>query len=556
MANEFVVADDLLVYAKAAVGDRRADAVDNILGNLDVVDSTGAVVNIISGPSVTSTVNFGESDANFDTGVIRFDNSLAQFEIDVSSTTQLIVDGTGVTVTGNLTVSGTTTTVNTTNTTISDNIITLNDSEVGAGVTAGTAGIEIDRGSLDNAGWFYNESQNWWGPTGPSGSIELGTGATNVLGNVNEIDCTTGANADILTITGTGAITVPSGTTAEQPTAVAGMLRYNTTTGAFEFYDSDATWNSLAVGGGAFVATSGDTMTGDLTISGAQILLDDGSMATPAIAFDSETNTGFYRSAGNAITLAVAGTDAFTVDATTTVFTRTGAIKIPTGTTGEQPGSPANGMLRYNSTNDQFEGYVSGTWLNVITSSSGNFVETIGDTMTGDLVMDQTSGADIYPNMDDTGFVGLPSQRWNTMYATTFDGTATMALYADLAERYATEMTVNPGDVVVFGGEAEITPCSMDADTAVAGIISEKPGVMMNCKAGDEKTHPYVALKGKIPCKVVGPVKKGDLIVTSSVLGHGKSAGKEAEPYTAFARALDNLNIPERAVGVVMVSVI
>lgn len=68
-------------------------------------------------------------------------------------------DSANVVVTGNLLVSGTTTTVNTTDTSIEDNTILLNSGEVGAGVTLGTAGIEIERGSLDNAKLLWNESQ-------------------------------------------------------------------------------------------------------------------------------------------------------------------------------------------------------------------------------------------------------------------------------------------------------------------------------------------------------------------------------------------------------------
>jgi hypothetical protein len=47
---------------------------------------------------------------------------------------------------------------------------------------------------------------------------------------------------------------------------------------------------------------------------------------------------------------------------------------------------------------------------------------------------------------------------------------------------------------------------------------------MMNSEAGSDETHPYIALKGRVPCKVQGYVKKGDLIVTSSTAGYGIAA--------------------------------
>ncbi|NJO62896.1 MAG: hypothetical protein HC836_33145 [Richelia sp. RM2_1_2] len=154
----------------------------------------------------------------------------------------------------------------------------------------------------------------------------------------------------------------------------------------------------------------------------------------------------------------------------------------------------------------------------------------------------------IQPSADNTYNLGSPSRRWATMY-----GVSTSSLYADLAERYEADEELESGTVVVFGGEKEITMCKKSNDTAVAGVISTNPGFRMNDHAGSDQTHPLVALKGKVPCKIVGPIKKGDLIVTSDCPGHGTSAGKVAEPYTAFARAIEDFN---GMVGVILVGII
>ena len=103
--------------------------------------------------------------------------------------------------------------------------------------------------------------------------------------------------------------------------------------------------------------------------------------------------------------------------------------------------------------------------------------------------------------------------------ANIFNGTATSARYADLAEKYATDAQLDAGTVVVFGGDAEVTACSSDAHHAVAGVISTDPAYMMNSEAEGQ----YVALTGRVPVKVTGPVAKGDLMVTSSVAGHAKA---------------------------------
>jgi hypothetical protein len=96
--------------------------------------------------------------------------------------------------------------------------------------------------------------------------------------------------------------------------------------------------------------------------------------------------------------------------------------------------------------------------------------------------------------------------------------TATSARYADLAEKYATDITYAPGTVVVFGGDAEVTACEADNSPRVAGIISTDPAYMMNSEAEGQ----YVALRGRVPCMVIGKVRKGDVLITSEVPGHAK----------------------------------
>jgi hypothetical protein len=102
--------------------------------------------------------------------------------------------------------------------------------------------------------------------------------------------------------------------------------------------------------------------------------------------------------------------------------------------------------------------------------------------------------------------------------------TASAALYADLAERYAADNVYEPGTVLVIGGSKEVTTTTKYADTRVAGIVSKNPAYMMNSAAGTDETHPYIALKGRVPCRVVGSILKGDLLVTSTRPGHAEKA--------------------------------
>ena len=64
----------------------------------------------------------------------------------------------------------------------------------------------------------------------------------------------------------------------------------------------------------------------------------------------------------------------------------------------------------------------------------------------------------------------------------------------------------------------------MLSDTKVVGIVSTDPALKMNSAAGNSQTHPYIALKGRVPCKVIGPVSKGDLLVTSDKAGYAKKS--------------------------------
>lgn len=120
--------------------------------------------------------------------------------------------------------------------------------------------------------------------------------------------------------------------------------------------------------------------------------------------------------------------------------------------------------------------------------------------------------------------------------------TATAARYADLAERYESDAVYTPGTVVVVGGEKEITVTRIAADPTVAGVISKSPAYMMNSEAGNDETHPYVALKGRVQCKVYGPVTKGDLLVTSRHPGYACSYVHGDHPKAAFAIALESFS--------------
>lgn len=123
-----------------------------------------------------------------------------------------------------------------------------------------------------------------------------------------------------------------------------------------------------------------------------------------------------------------------------------------------------------------------------------------------------------------------------------FHGTATSAQYADLAERYEADAEYSAGTVVILGGKKEVTQSLMERDARVFGVLSTKPGLMLNDAAGPNNTHPHVALAGRVPCKVAGPVAKGDRLVTSDIPGYARAvkSGESVDWTHVIGRALEN----------------
>jgi hypothetical protein len=109
--------------------------------------------------------------------------------------------------------------------------------------------------------------------------------------------------------------------------------------------------------------------------------------------------------------------------------------------------------------------------------------------------------------------------------------TSTAAQYADLAERYEADCQTEVGDVVILGGKAEITKCEEELSDAVFGVISESPAFLMNAQAGNNDSHPMVALKGRVMVKLQGTGRAGDRVVSA---GNGEGRVAELEECTAF----------------------
>jgi hypothetical protein len=198
------------------------------------------------------------------------------------------------------------------------------------------------------------------------------------------------------------------------------------------------------------------------------------SAATGAVTF---TNTG--------VTSAVAGTNisvsgatgAVTIAVTGTVPTATNAATV---TTAAQPNITSVGTL------------TSVTTSGAITVNSGAAATAI--------VNGATTGV---------GNIGSSTVTFNTVFAK-----ATTAQYADLAENYSADAEYAPGTVLIFGGNSEVTVSSTDMNKRVVGVVSTNPAYLMNSHMEAEHVV-SVALTGRAPCRVVGTVRKGDMMVAT-----------------------------------------
>jgi hypothetical protein len=134
----------------------------NSTQDLDIAGDTGTGSITLDSQTFTisGTANEIETAASGQSITIGLPNDVTVGN-DLTVTNDLTVSGSAL-ITGDLTINGTTTTVNTTELAVTDNLITLNDGETGAGVTAGTAGIEIDRGTADNKNWIWDEATDRW----------------------------------------------------------------------------------------------------------------------------------------------------------------------------------------------------------------------------------------------------------------------------------------------------------------------------------------------------------------------------------------------------------
>jgi hypothetical protein len=186
--------------------------------------------------------------------------------------------------------------------------------------------------------------------------------------------------------------------------------------------------------------------------------------------------------------------------------------------------------------------YIRGTDLSVQDREGNNFIFCDDNGTGGTVTLYHNASAKLATSATGVTITGVMS------------GTATSARYADLAEKYTSDQYYEPGTVVELGGEQEVTITRRSRSTAIAGVVSTNPAHLMNDQLVSEHVVD-VALIGRVPCKVVGQVRKGDLLISSDEPGHAQAYKDIHNPPTGsvIGKAIESKDTEEPGVIEVLV---
>jgi hypothetical protein len=335
-----------------------------------------------------------------------------------------------------------------------------------------------------------------------------------------------------------------------------GQLWFDTNTSTLKVCPSDGTTNAAAWLSLTSTASGGTTTFGAVTVTGnltAANISTTGAVSGNAASFNYITITADATIANANITTANVGTLNTTLITTGSNVTAGSII----GTWTANGGSAGNTLIVTNGNLVAVTGvktdnyyYANGSPFN----PSGTYNNAnVFDYLTGSNAITQFSGNIAPTKVTTTALAGggTVSGTW-----TLGVGARWQATYADLAERFEADATYDAGTVVELGGEKEITAAQYELSEDVFGVISDSAGYLMNAMAGDDITHPAVAVGGRVPVKVTGKVRKGQRLVTA---GNGIARAAEQGEATAFnviGRALANKTTEELGTVEAVVTII
>jgi len=381
-------------------------------------------------------------------------------------------------------------------------------------------------------------------------AISLGGSGTVTANTTQTITFNNGGTGDAsgTTFNGGTARTISHNSIGASPLAGSASL---TTTGTV----TSGTWNS-AIGSSATFAAglsganlasiTGANVTG--TVANATFATSAGSATTAGtVTTAAQPN---ITSVGTLTTLAVTGTTGFASTDSSGTGSTTKIIRAVNGTQdiGLIPRAGAGSYNNLTGADDAMIVYANSSaqgnanltiapWstasggIRIVTAS--NVTSSINLTATTTVLSGALQTANITTGANTTA--GTVTGNW-TLTA----GSRWQATYADLAERYVADEAYEPGTVVVLGGENEVTIENVADSHKVAGVVTTNPAYIMNALLEGENVV-EVALIGRVPCKVMGPVNKGDLLTTATIPGYAY-ANNAASAGRIVGKSLENFN--------------
>jgi len=427
-------------------------------------------------------------------------------------------------VTNSLTVGNVSTTSNGAGT----NLKVGDDAWIGDVNQTNTIQITGQQNATDGYIIFGNSNTNKLGRSG-TGPLTY-DGAFSATGNITGGNVLGGANVNATTHTGT---TV---------SVTANITGGNILTGGIISATGNVSGGNVAAATAIFslgtVGASGNTSGGNLTTAGQVV-------ATGNIT------GGNINTAGKIVSTLATGTAPFTVSSTTLVTNLNadlldGLNSASTNTVSTIVARDASGNFAAGTITATLSG--AATTAGTVTTAAQPNITSVGTLSSLSVTGNVTAGGHvgtIYTNsIINTGANATGNIGSSTLYFNTAFVKATSAQYADLAEMYQADANYAPGTVVEFGGDYEITQTTQSCSTAVAGIISTNPSYLMNSCQPGEYVLP-VALTGRVPCRVQGPVKKGDVLISSNVPGVAQRIGANWQPGCTVGKAMEAITDTE-----------
>ena len=325
-----------------------------------------------------------------------------------------------------------------------------------------------------------------------------------------------------------------------------GQLWFNTTAGTLNVCPADGTttiasWLTLTS-----TNSGGNTTLGNLVVTGnvtANNFIASSAIVGDTITVRLATVSGTLSAAAGTITSATIpslNTQAITTGSQTTSGTLTGSwTVVGNNVSGGNAFSVTAGNVSFPSSSThgiKCDNYMYANGLAFNPAGSYNSAN-VFDYLTGANAVSQFAG-NIAPTKITTSTIAGGG---NIAGIWTLDaGARFQATYADLAERFEADAEYEPGTVVELGGEKEVTAVVADLSDTVFGVVSNTAALMMNSVAGNDKTHPPIAMSGRVLVNVTGAVKKGERLVSA---GNGRARVAKPGEITSFnvvGRALAN----------------